>query len=209
MTEIRSDKELGLVDLSPIINSMPNKHIKEFVFAALDVAPDYFWSIPASSSGKHHAEWAVRSRGLVKHTQMAMYIVRELAHTFELSQYDIDCAIAALALHDTLKYGIDYDLRYYDMHPYLPRIYYGEDIEKGGKGLRFLAPSAFPDIMKAIEHHMGSLGSGRWNSMGLIPLTPMHRAVHLADYISSRKGLSYTPGDMTGGEGSGKRKDNL
>ena len=40
--------------------------------------PDYFFEIPASSTGKYHPEFAATEHGLVKHTKVATRIAYEL-----------------------------------------------------------------------------------------------------------------------------------
>ena len=40
--------------------------------------PDYFFEIPASSTGKYHPEFAGTKNGLVKHTKVAVRIAKEL-----------------------------------------------------------------------------------------------------------------------------------
>ena len=47
---------------------------KEFLSQALKKIPEYFWNIPASSTGKNHPSFAVSEHGLVKHTLAAIII---------------------------------------------------------------------------------------------------------------------------------------
>lgn len=145
-------------------------------------APDYFFVIPASSTGKYH--WASHLGGLFDHVLMGMQCAYELAATFELSPLERDIAITAMSGHDCLKYGIDYDKRYFDMHPFLPRSYY--DTSR-----KLVSADVWETVMRAIEHHMGSLKSGVWTSVGgLVPETDVEKVVHLADFMSSRKKIT-------------------
>lgn len=144
-----------------------------------DKAPDYFFVIPASSSGKYH--WAKEIGGLFDHVLMGMYCASQLAVTFGLTDLERDMAVAALAGHDCLKYGIDYDTRYFDMHPFLPRSYYARALAG------FATTDTMDTVFSAIERHMGSLADGAWTSVGrLKPETPLEQVVHLADFMASR-----------------------
>jgi hypothetical protein len=148
-------------------------------------APDYFFVIPASSTGKYH--WAKDLGGLFDHVLMGMYCAKELAVTFGLTERERDLAIAALAGHDCFKYGIDYDTRYFDMHPFLPRSYYGKTFAKLFEG------ETLDTIFTAIERHMGNISEGAWTSAGRVkPETPLEQVVHLADYMASRSNIVMT-----------------
>lgn len=170
-------------DLRGYVEQIATPDIREFTLHAFEKAPQYFWTFPATSSGKYHPAWAAGPGGLVRHTIVGMYFVAELARTFNLTRIETDIALSASALHDTCKYGIANapNVIYYDMHPFLPRSLYG------GPSLSQLT-THFNDIMTAIERHMGSLLTGDWTSVGrLHPETPVEQVVHLADYLASRK----------------------
>ena len=70
--------------------------------------PDYFFEIPASSTGKYHPEFAGTKNGLVKHTKVAVRIAKELLDNpgiNSFSQNEKDIILMALTLHDGLKKG--------------------------------------------------------------------------------------------------------
>lgn len=162
-----------------MLNLINNDELRNVAKKFWEDAPDYFFVIPASSSGKYH--WAKELGGLFDHVVMGMYCADQLARTFGLSERDRDIAITAMAGHDCLKYGIDYDPRYYDMHPFLPRSYYT-------KKLADLTDAETLDtIFNAIERHMGNIAEGTWTSVGRVkPETPLEQVVHLADFMASR-----------------------
>lgn len=143
-------------------------------------SPDYFFVIPGSSSGKYH--WAKELGGLFDHVCMAMYCAAELALSFGLTQKERDLALVAVAGHDCIKYGIDYDKRYFDMHPFLPRSVFGKQFGED------YSEHDLEVIFSAIERHMGGISDGQWTSVGRIkPETPIEQVVHLADFMASRK----------------------
>ncbi len=181
-------KRLGLVEVEPFIKMIENENIRGFLREALKLTPDYFWKISASSSGKYHPDWATKERGLFYHTIFSMYLASELATTFGLTYLERDIAIAACCLHDTIKYGMEYDERYYDMHPYMPRSVYGN---KNNNLIDIVGKNVFNAIMSAIEAHMGTIHDGSWSSIQKKPGNTVEMVVHLADYISSRKRIAF------------------
>lgn len=169
----RGSKFLALITDEPL---------RSLASAFWEEAPDYFFVIPASSTGMYH--WAAHLGGLFDHVLMGMQCAYELAATFELSAFERDIAIVAIAGHDCLKYGLDYDKRYFDMHPFLPRSHYAYT-------KHIVSVDVWEIVMCAIERHMGSLKSGLWTSAGgLIPETDIEKVVHLADFMSSRKKIT-------------------
>ena len=44
----------------------------------LDMLPDYFYEIPASSTGKYHPDFSLGDGGLVRHVKVAVRIAKEL-----------------------------------------------------------------------------------------------------------------------------------
>jgi hypothetical protein len=184
----------GLQEIEPYITLIQDGSIRSWVRAALAKAPVYFWLIPASSSGKYHPTWAQDDCGLFRHTVFGMYMAHELSRTWGLSDVEHDIALAASSIHDTLKYGIDYDLRYFDLHPYLPRSYYvGKHgcMTKEEKDL--ITPQIENAIFNAVERHMGSLAKGEWHSVGRVkPENIVEQVVHVADYVASRQKVHFT-----------------
>ncbi len=181
-------REEGLKDVEPYIKMVANEGIRKFLREALRITPAYFWEIPASSSGKYHPKWAVQKRGLFWHSIFAMYLASELSTTFGLTPLERDVAIAACCLHDTVKYGIDYDLRYYDMHSYMPRTFFSN---KDHNLSEIIGRNLYHSIMSAIETHMGTMYDGSWNPVRKKPENTIETVVHLADYIASRKQVNF------------------
>lgn len=175
----------------PYFNFITDKKIREYAMTMWEKAPDYFFVIGASASGKFHAKWSTSRGGLVRHVLMGMKMAHELARTFDLSDEDHDLAVAAMAGHDVLKYGIEFDYAYLDMHPYMPRSYFGSHRSVGYIDHiheDLLTHTQFDNLMCAIERHMGNLATGEWTRVGRVrPETPLEQVVHLADFMASRK----------------------
>lgn len=162
---------------------IPIKDIREFTYNCLDLVPDYFWTIPASSSGKYHPSFAQGKGGLVRHTEMAFLIAKELCTTYELTPINESIALSAVLLHDSFKYGKTYDKKEYRNHSYLPKqyLFHVEGLNDETKEI----------IFKCIGSHMGTMKSGKWNPKKEVPTTILEQIVHLSDYIASRKFMCY------------------
>jgi hypothetical protein len=165
------------------ISSQP---LREFVVSCLYTAPAYFWRAPASSSGKHHPRWANGAGGLVRHTKAAVWVALELLEAYPELQPERNYIVAALLLHDTVKFGFNGQATVKE-HPLLPREYYAEHKE-------ILGDEEYEKVMGLIETHMGVWGP---DGVDLSPSPGRLSAaelVHLADYIASRQwnGM-YTP----------------
>lgn len=168
------------------IAHISSSHMRHFVYACLLTAPAYFWQAPASSSGKNHPWWARTEGGLVRHTKAAVWVGLELLEAYPGLQPEREYIVAALLLHDTLKFGVE-GRGTVKEHPLLPREYYIEHKD-------ILEDGDYEKVMGLIATHMGVWGS---ESASVSPSSGRLSAaelVHLADYIASRpwNGM-YTP----------------
>ena len=65
--------------------------LREFATAVVQKLPDYFFDVPASSTGKYHSKTACGPGGLVRHTKAALMIAEDLFRVdllFPFSQED-------------------------------------------------------------------------------------------------------------------------
>ncbi len=160
--------------------------LREFVVSCLYTVPAYFWRVPASSTGRNHPWWARGNGGLVRHTKAAVWVALELLEAYPDLQSEKEYIVAALLLHDTLKFGAEGQGTVKE-HPLLPREYYAEHKE-------LLEYRKYEKLMGLIETHMGVWGpegAAVSHSSGRLSAAEL---VHLADYIASRpwNGM-YTP----------------
>lgn len=189
MSSLRDD---GLQAIQPYITQLiTNDQVQRFTRSCFQHAPDYFWEIPASSSGRYHPAWALGESGLFRHTIAVMYLCKELGSTFGLTETDKDLAVCAGAIHDTFKYGRNYQVEDIALHPFFPRPYY-KDRNLDPCPYALLPPNTYDVVMKAVEAHMGDIAHGTWTTVAKVkPETPLEQVVHLADYISSRKRIHF------------------
>ena len=154
-----------------------NEKLKNVVADFFDyVVPDYFFKIPASSSGKHHPRFASGEGGLVRHTKMVVAVAITLAYLGGCkSGPDTDIIVAACLLHDTFKNGHVDAGRSITSHPVIAK----DEFEKytTGKESIYYERGA---ICRAIQSHMG-----RWYDIE--PESGIQKIVHVADFIASRK----------------------
>lgn len=151
--------------------------------------PEYFFVIPASSSGKYHPEQDLGVGGLVRHTQMCVEVAKEL---FNLDMWSRlrevkDCLIAALLIHDTVKNGFDAKMQYTaHEHPILAADHFLEFAKKENS-YDFMS-AEINLICDCVKSHMGQWNTNQYSKVTLpLPVLATQKFVHLCDYIASRK----------------------
>lgn len=193
------------------LSYIQNPVIQDFVKHCLECTPEYFFHIPASSSGKYHPSYALGEGGLVRHTKAAVKIFNEMIradmalwYNTDSSLYPLsaeefaDAGIAALILHDSFKWGnIDNadpnpDGHTVHEHPlvaanFVQQMYaYAIENQTVGKSEQMILES----IRHAIASHMGKWTISKYSSAVLpAPSDWLTRMVHLADLLASRKFL--------------------
>ena len=186
------------------LNQIHNSEIKQFVITCFDkLCPDYFWTCPCSTSGKHHPQVALGVGGLVRHTKLAVWwgieLLKALKHeltAYVHSQQLQDEVIATLLLHDMIKngkglgpdgrslesgvtgtHGVTLANKIHDSDISLHRDVAGESM-------------SFHRIINGIAGHMG-VWTTDINFRPYKLTDPVFRAfvdlIHLADYCASRK----------------------
>ena len=60
------------------VNYLKNERYRENANKLIELLPDYFFEVPASSTGKYHPEYALGDGGLLIHSKAAMRIGYEL-----------------------------------------------------------------------------------------------------------------------------------
>lgn len=148
--------------------------------------PDYFFEIPASSTGKYHPEFASTKNGLVKHTKVAVRIAKELLDNPGLNNFkdnEKDIIIMALTLHDGLKKGNPEEKYTKVDHPLLASSFIRERKDKLS-----LNDEELDLLTRIISSHMGIWNKDfNDNEVLPIPKDKYERFVHMCDYLSSKK----------------------
>ena len=90
------------------INYIKDRNRREDIKYLIGLLPDYFFKIPASSTGKYHPKFASTEHGLLKHTKVAVRIAYDLFQINDMfSDSEKDLIIMALIMHDGLKKGME------------------------------------------------------------------------------------------------------
>mgnify|MGYP003459674875 FL=1 len=148
--------------------------------------PDYFFEIPASSTGKYHPDFASTSHGLVKHTKVAVRIAKELLDNPGLNNFtndEKDIIIMALILHDGCKSGMVKEKYTRFDHPLIIC-----DLINENRSKLSLNDDEVNLLTKIISWHMGIWNKDyNGNEVLPIPKDKYQRFVHLCDYLSSKK----------------------
>ena len=168
------------------IGYVKNKKWKKDLEYLINLLPDYFFTIPASSTGKYHPKFASTKNGLVKHVKVAVRIAYDLFETVNFSDEDKDLVIMALVLHDGLKKGLVEEKYTCFDHPLLVSkliMEHSKDLSMDTVDVRKLC--------SLIESHMGKWNTNKYSKVELpVPRNELERFVHRCDYLASRNYLN-------------------
>lgn len=173
-------KELSLIN---------NPVIKEIATEGVSLLPDYFYKVPASSTGKYHPNFALGNGGLYRHVQAAVGIAVDLFTIYDFTPDEKDIIITALILHDGWKQGLDGSGNTTHAHPIIASNVLKEKIEVNGneKKAEYLEL-----ICDSISAHMGQWTTSKWDPTVLpSPKGSVQKFVHECDYLASRKDIEF------------------
>jgi hypothetical protein len=175
------------------INPLNNSDIRLFGIRLLSNVPEYFFHIPASSSGKYHPVGDLGEGGLVRHS---ITVKRMLTHLLEPNGYyeftDRQKELLQLAalFHDCMKSGTQEE---YEKNPHTKFLH---PILAANFIMYCACLYEFPYedavfMASAIASHMGQWNTSKHDS-GLLPLPkePHQKVLHLADYLASRQDIN-------------------
>ncbi len=161
--------------------------IKKACLEMIKLLPDYFFEVPASSTGKYHPDYALGEGGLLRHSKAAMRIGYELLSDPSIgdkyTEKEKDLMLMALLIHDGLKSGMPKEKYTRFDHPILMADYIMDNEEVLGlevEEIEFLG-----DVIKT---HMG-VWTKDYNGVEVLekPVTKYQNFVHMCDYLASRK----------------------
>lgn len=180
----------------PELDFIKTKAIKEFAEIAVAGLPDYFFEIPASSSGKYHPSYALGSGGVVRHTKAAVRIANDLLvldmFQKKFTQEDKDLTILSLILHDGIKQGTKGGNHSVAEHP----LHAARYVKNLNSDIKLLDDEQEDKVVKSIAAHMGQWNTDyKKNEIMPKPHGAMQTFVHMCDYLASRKYLDFNFGD--------------
>lgn len=160
-----------------------DEDIKESLKFLIDKIPDYFFSIPAASTGKYHPMYAQGDGGLVRHTKAAIRMAYELFGIYKFPKRVKDLIIMALLLHDSVKKGEEENKYTLFDHPLVACSFikkYKDELKISNDDILF--------VCDCIASHMGRFNTSEFSDVILpLPKTPEQKFVHMCDYLASRK----------------------
>ena len=181
-------EETIIGDLKKCVNAIKDLEIREFVDFALDDISPMWWEIPSSPSLRYHPpENNLRPLGLVVHTIKAFHVAQELYNFYGITdELEKDIIRSSVILHDIMKCHPNWEGTTVPDHSLLAanwlraREFNGSDYTK-------------QQILDCVALH-----NSRWTyparelAKATTP-TKLERIVQMADYIASRKSLSFYP----------------
>lgn len=188
------------------LNLIQDKDIRAFTEKCIKRTPDYFYCVPASSTGKYHPEYSLGDGGLIRHTKALVLIAKELLsleyNKQRFTSLEADMMIAAGILHDSFKHG-DTESQYsIANHPVVAANHILEWAEKSEIEFARI-------ISDCVRSHMGEWNADYKTKKEIMPKpqTDMEMFVHECDYLASRKNIivkdiEYNPNDFIINEAS-------
>lgn len=177
-------REVFKKELSYIVD----EDIKESLAIMIDKIPDYFFTIPAASTGKYHPAFAQGDGGLVRHTKAAVRMAYELYGIYKFPQRTKDLIIMALVLHDSVKKGIEETKWTLHDHPLIAC-----EFIRNNKSELKLNDDDIEFVCGCISGHMGKYNTCDYSDVILpLPKTPEQKFVHMCDFLASRKVINIT-----------------
>lgn len=172
------------------LNYIKDDRIRESCSIILDMLPDYFFEIPASSTGKYHPEFSLGEGGLVRHVKVAVRLAKELLDNpcigGKYTDNEKDIMLMTLILHDGLKSGLVHNRYTQANHPTLIKNFVLENKDKLS-----LTENELKLFSHAVESHMGAWNTDYdGNEILPIPKTKYENFVHMCDFLSSKKFLN-------------------
>ena len=178
-------KEVFNVELERI----KNDNVRVSAESILDMLPDYFYEIPASSSGKYHPEFSLGEGGLVRHVKVAMRVLEEMFRDEAFGTYDDytkDLMRMALLLHDGFKSGVVYSGHTNSDHPVIM-----SDFIKNNQDKLLITEKDAEFVSRLILTHMGPWNTDKEGKEIMpVPKTREELLIHLCDYMASRNFLN-------------------
>jgi hypothetical protein len=170
------------------IKYIKDNRLRDNLVILLNLLPDYFYEVPASSTGKYHPSFSLGNGGLVRHVKVATRIAIELFNNEALHNFndkEKDLLLMSIILHDGLKSGLIKSEYSKSNHPILMANFIKDNEDK-----LTLEKDEIDFITSCIETHMGPWTKDYdGNEILRKPTSKYERFVHMCDYLSSRKFL--------------------
>ena len=170
------------------LDDIKDENLRKFTEALLINADDYFFTTPASTTGKYHPKLSLGDGGLVRHTRLVEFFATSICEAMGYSEHDRDLLIVSAIAHDIKKLGNGSSKYTVKDHPiqaakYITKIYTSPDYTF----VKDLSKDDLAIIEKCVASHMGRWGAVDGNPA---PNTEFEKMLHLADYLAARKEIN-------------------
>ena len=171
------------------LNYIKDVRVKKSCRELINLLPDYFFEVGASSSGKYHPNYALGKGGLVRHTKAAVRIAYELLNDAcigdKYTSLEKDLMLMGILLHDGVKSGIPKENYTRFDHPIIMTEFIMDNEE-----VLELEMEEIEFVCDVIKTHMGPWTTD-YNGVEVLekPKTKYQNFVHMCDYLASRKFL--------------------
>jgi len=166
------------------LNDITEENIKKFAEELISNADEYFFIVPASTSGKYHPQFDLGDGGLVRHTRCVVFFAQCEAISRMFSEHETNLLIVAAIAHDIKKLGDGKGKHTVDDHP----IHAAKYVKTMNEKTKLLNADDEKTILHMVLSHMGKWGHEKVSALPL-PSTDLEKALQAADYIASRKEL--------------------
>lgn len=166
------------------INYIKNDVYRSDFKKLINLLPEYFFVVPASSTGKYHPLFARGEGGLYRHTKAVAKITMEMLEIEDrFTDDDKDILVMAAVMHDGFKYGVLKEKYTRFDHPLIA----SSVIMKNSKKMK-MDMDKLRQLCRIIESHMGKYNKD-YKGVEVLPLprNELERFLHRCDYMASRK----------------------
>lgn len=177
--------EIFRKELSYIEDSRLFENAKKLI----TLLPDYFFEVPASSTGKYHPACSQGKGGLLRHTKLAVRLAYEIllddciGNAFNKNEKDL--IIMALIMHDGCKSGLIKTEYTVANHPLIV-----SKLIRDNKEILTLTDDELNLLCSMIETHMGPFNKDyKGNTLMPLPSNRYQKFVHMSDLLASKKFL--------------------
>lgn len=180
--------------LKEYFDSIQDENVKKFMEQCIETIPEYWYTVPASSTGKYHPNYALGNGGLMRHTIALLRffdrLVRNTMYGSPFTNREMDLLRVACLMHDSRKSGSDEDFaisKYTKFdHPILAANVV-RSIET-----EYITDEEKEMVANAIESHMGQWNVDTYGKSKVelpLPTNKYQKIVHLVDYLAAQKGI--------------------
>lgn len=170
------------------ISCINDSRLRDNLVILLNMLPDYFYEVPASSTGKYHPSFSLGDGGLVRHSKVAFKIGQVLLNNESVQNFNSkekDLLLISILVHDGLKCGYTKEEYTRFDHPILISNFIKENKNKFS-----FSDDEIEFICSCVETHMGQWTTDyNGNEVLKRPISKYQRFVHMCDYLSSQKFL--------------------